>query len=173
MNQKIFNMKKIFITSTFIGLLLFGCKPEPTGTLGDPADKIAGMNSKWELTSFIQQDPNNPIKEERDLSEFYIVDGQTPYRLQFNKEGNTYTIETGPGRNYFGPGGTWGFDNPQFPSYLYLYSATDTVQTTLGSVIHDYDNTLNIELENYCEDATTGERTTSAIYKFSFNRISQ
>jgi hypothetical protein len=41
------------------------------------------MEGTWQISSFIQQDPNNPIKEERDLSDFYIVPGETPYRLTF------------------------------------------------------------------------------------------
>jgi hypothetical protein len=162
--------KKIVIATFALATLLYSCKPELKGSLGDPADKIEGMEGNWELSSFIQQDPNNPIKEERDLSEFYVIDGQTPYNLRFTT-GKTYEVITGPGRNYFGTGGTWAFDNDEFPTTLFLYSPADTLELELGNVVRPTDNTLGMELTSYCEDAVTGERTTTAVYKFIFNRV--
>jgi hypothetical protein len=163
-------MKKIFILVTAIAMTVAACKPELKGELGDPANKLEGMAGTWEITSFKQQDPNNPIREERDLSEFYLVDGLTPYHLSFNKDSMTYSVAAGPGKNYFGTGGHWAFDNPNYPTYLYLYTATDTLQTLLGSVVRPSDSQLNIQLENYCE-AADGSRTTTAIYTFTFNRL--
>ena len=49
-----------------------GCKPESNGELGVPFDKVEGISGTWQLNRFIQKDLNNPIKEERDLSQFYI-----------------------------------------------------------------------------------------------------
>ena len=164
-------MKKILIAISGLALLVHSCKPDLKGELGDPSDKIAGMEGTWEISSFKQQDPNNPIKEERDLSDFYLVVGETPYRLTFQKEGRIYTVEPGPGKNFFGNGGTWGFDNEQFPTYLFLYNTTDTLQLLLGSVVRETDNTLGIDLEKNCYDAATGESTPLAIYKFNFNRV--
>jgi hypothetical protein len=100
-------MKKIFILTAGIALALWTCKPDTKGELGEPANKLDGMAGSWEIVSFKQQDPNNPIREERDLSEFYLVDGQTPYRLTFNKDSMTYAVAAGPGKNYFGTGGRW------------------------------------------------------------------
>jgi hypothetical protein len=163
-------MKKIFILAAGISLLLWACKPELKGELGEPANKLEGMSGTWEITSFKQQDPNNPIREERDLSEFYIVDGQTPYRLTFNKDSMSYSVASGPGKNYFGTGGKWAFDNNEYPTYLYLYTPTDTLETLLGAVVRPSDAQLNIQLENYCE-AADGSRTTTSIYTFTFNRL--
>jgi hypothetical protein len=163
-------MKKILILTAGLALLLWACKPDLKGELGEPANKIDGMSGTWEIASFKQQDPNNPIREERDLSEFYIVDGQTPSQLTFDKESKTYSVITGPGKNYFGTGGTWAFDNDEYPTYLYLYTGTDTLETLLGSVVRPSDAQLNIQLENFCE-AADGSRTTTAIYTFTFNRL--
>ncbi len=163
-------MKKILLAALAFGTLLYACKPDLKGSLGDPADKIEGMSGDWQLSNFVQQDPNNPIKEERDLSEFYVVDGQTPYNLHFAAD-RTYDVIVGPGRNYFGNGGTWAFDNDEFPTYLYLYSEPDTLVLTLGSVVRPADNLLSFELSNYCVDGVTGARTTTSTYKFNFNRI--
>ena len=163
-------MKKIFILTAGIALALWTCKPDTKGELGEPANKLDGMAGSWEIVSFKQQDPNNPIREERDLSEFYLVDGQTPYRLTFNNDSMTYAVAAGPGKNYFGTGGRWAFDNADYPTYLYLYTATDTLETLLGSVVRPSDSQLNIQLENYCE-AADGSRTTTAIYTFTFNRL--
>jgi hypothetical protein len=165
-------MKKIAYTLLIIAAGFSSCKPDVKGELGDPSDKVAGLNGKWEVASFVQQDPNNPIREERDLSEFYVVAGETPTRITFNKEDRTYAVEAGPGKNYFSTGGTWAFDNDQFPTYLYLYNATDTIQTLLGSIVTERNSQLEIELENYCTDAE-GVKTTSAIYRFTFNRVNE
>ncbi len=163
-------MKKIFILATGIALAFAACKPDTNGELGSPANKLEGMAGTWEIASFKQQDPNNPIREERDLSEFYIMDGQVPYRVTFNSDSMTYSVAAGPGKNYFGSGGRWAFDNAEYPTYLYLYTPTDTLQTLLGGVVRPSDSQLNIELENYCE-AADGSRTTTAIYTFTFNRL--
>lgn len=162
--------KKIVIASLAIAALLHSCKPELKGSLGEPADKIEGMEGNWELSSFIQQDPNNPIKEERDLSEFYVVDGQTPYTLNFSTD-KSYQVIEGPGRNYFGTGGTWAFDNDEFPTMLFLYSPADTLELELGNVVRPSDTKLGMELTSFCEDGVTGERTTTAVYKFIFTRV--
>lgn len=165
-------MKKILFAIASLSLVFSSCKPDLKGSLGEPTDKIAGMDGTWEMATFVQQDPNNPIKEERDLSEFYIVPGVTPYHLQFSKTDRTYTVTPGPGKNYFGTGGTWSFDNENYPTFLYLYNTTDTLELKLGSVIRPTDNMLSIELENQCHD-TTGAFTTTAIYRFIFNRVTQ
>lgn len=159
-----------FLWSTAACVLLIACKPELKGELGVSADKVEGLNGTWEVATFSQQDPNNPIREERDLSEFYVVAGETPTRLSFDKTNRTYTVQAGPGKNFFGDGGSWGFDNDEYPTYLMLYTPTDTIQTLLGSVVRPSDSNLSIQLESDCVDAS-GNRTVTSIYKFSFNRV--
>ena len=159
-----------FILSTAACVLLIACKPDLKGELGTPSDKVEGINGTWEIATFSQQDPNNPIREERDLSEFYVIPGETPTQLTFDKTNRTYTVQAGAGKNFFGDGGSWGFDNDEYPTYLMLYTPTDTIQTLLGSVVRPTDTQLRIQLENACVDAA-GIKTVTSIYKFSFNRV--
>ena len=92
-----------------VAIAFNACKPESTGELGDPFDKVAGMAGTWELSSFTQQDLNSPVKETRDLSAFYIDGTVTPLQLTFNAD-RTYSVALEMGKNYFGEGGTWGFE---------------------------------------------------------------
>jgi len=72
-------MKKILYIVFVLGL--GSCKPEIKGELGEPFSKVDGINGSWQLTTFSQRDENNPIKEVRDLSEYYIIDGQESTKL--------------------------------------------------------------------------------------------
>jgi Domain of unknown function (DUF5004) len=152
-----------------MGIAFTGCKPEPEGELGTAFDKVAGIAGTWEIVSFTQQDMNNPVKEERDLSEFYIIDGEDRLKITFATEGRTYSVASGAGKNYFGDSGTWGFDDDDVPSQLYLYGATDTLEFELGSMVREFDNTLNIELPRYCDDGA-GNVIETVTYKFRFTR---
>lgn len=163
-------MRIISIIALAASLAIAGCKPDLKGELGSPSNKMEGMSGTWELSKFSQKDLNNPIQEERDLSDFYVNGTDTPYRLTFNLSDMTYTVVPGPGRNYFGSTGTWGFDNPDFPSLLNLYSATDTLQFDLGSMVRPFDNALNLELPRPCTDED-GNTTKTVIYQFQFNRV--
>jgi hypothetical protein len=164
--------KKLNIAAVLLaGAMVFGlnsCKPETKGELGTAFDKVAGMDGTWKISKFSQVDLNNPIREERDLSDFYIVDGQEALELTFNKEDRTYTVVPGPGINFFGESGTWGFDNDAAPSNLYLYG-TDTLEFNLGAMVREFDNNLVIQLPRFCDDGA-GNRLETVIYKFEFAR---
>ncbi|MGB1032945.1 MAG: hypothetical protein ACPGWM_10025, partial [Flavobacteriales bacterium] len=60
------------------------CKPELEGELGEPFDKVKGMSGTWELSTFLQKDLNNPIKEERDLTPLFINGIDTPMQITFD-----------------------------------------------------------------------------------------
>lgn len=140
------------------------CKPESIGELGEPFDKVAGMTGTWELSSFTQQDLNSPVKETRDLSSFYIDASVTPLQLTFNAD-RTYSIALEMGKNYFGQGGTWGFDDDLYPTYLELFSETDTLVYNLGGMVREFDQYLAIEYRRDCGGTATN------IYTFEFNRL--
>ena len=147
---------------------LFTCKPQPEGELGETYDKVKGMSGTWVISSFSQLDLNNPVQEERDLSEFYVVEGESLLTLTFNSD-FTYSVVPGAGKNYFGTSGNWRFDNNEAPTNLYLENTNDTLQFDLGAMVREFDTELNIELPRYCEDAD-GNRQNTVIYKFKFNR---
>ena len=147
-----------------VAIAFNACKPESTGELGDPFDKFAGMAGTWELSSFTQQDLNSPVKETRDLSAFYIDGTVTPLQLTFNAD-RTYSVALEMGKNYFGEGGTWGFDDDLYPTYLELFSTTDTLVYNLGGMVREFDQQLAIEYRRDCGGTATN------IYTFEFNRL--
>ena len=152
------------ISAAFLlAAVLAGCKPEITGELGEPFDKVEGMTGTWEIQSFTQKDLNSPVKESRDLSSFYLDGVSTPLQLTFAADG-TYEVALEVGKNYFGEGGTWSFDDPAYPSFLELYSS-DTLVYNLGSMVRPFDNELNIEYRRDCGSTTT------VVYTFSFTRL--
>lgn len=149
---------------TFVALSFNACKPESTGDLGEPFDKVAGMTGTWELSSFTQQDLNSPVKETRDLSSFYMDGTVTPLQLTFNAD-RSYSVALEMGKNYFGEGGAWGFDDELYPTYLELFTATDTLIYNLGGMVREFDQNLAIEYRRDCGGTATN------IYTFEFNRL--
>ena len=147
-----------------VAIAFNACKPESTGELGDPFDKVAGMAGTWELSSFTQQDLNSPVKETRDLSAFYIDGTVTPLQLTFNAD-RTYSVALEMGKNYFGEGGSWGFDDDLYPTYLELFSTNDTLVYNLGGMVREFDQQLAIEYLRDCGGTATN------IYTFEFNRL--
>jgi hypothetical protein len=147
-----------------VAIAFNACKPESTGELGDPFDKVAGMSGTWELSSFTQQDLNSPVKETRNLSAFYIDGTVTPLQLTFNAD-RTYSVALEMGKNYFGEGGTWGFDDDLYPTYLELFSTNDTLVYNLGGMVREFDQQLAIEYRRDCGGTATN------IYTFEFNRL--
>ncbi|MGA1374901.1 MAG: DUF5004 domain-containing protein [Flavobacteriales bacterium] len=147
-----------------VAALFTGCKPEPEGELGETYDKVKGLTGTWQLTAFTQQDLNSPVKEVRDLSSFYIDGSVTPLQLTFNAD-RTYAIALERGRNYFGEGGTWGFDDDDFPSYIHLFSGDDTLVYDMGAMVREFDQDMSIEYRRECNGTPT------VVYTFSFTRI--
>lgn len=163
-------LQHILLPVLAMAFLATGCKREITGELGDPIDKRAGFLGKWELASFTQQDLNNPLKQTRDLSHLYIQDGAAPMSLTFNDD-DSYEIVQEIGREYFGQGGMWSFDDPAFPTFLQLMGEGDTLQYNLGTTVRPYDDQMAIEYRRSCGEG--GAYLETVIYTFTFNRIPQ
>ncbi len=162
-------MKRNIYKILIIALVVGACKPKLEGELGVPFDKIAALAGTWQLEQFIQKDPNNPIQEERDLTQFYVVNDIAPTTLQINGDA-TYTVAEGPGKNPFGTSGTWGFDNIEFPIFLILNTPTDTLNIALNSVVRSTDTSLSLSVDKVCTDDTGVDQLVS-IYIFKFKRI--
>jgi Domain of unknown function (DUF5004) len=162
-------MKKYIPLLFAILLMNWGCKPDLKGELGESSDKVAAMDGDWTLTAFSQRDENNPIKEVRDLSEFYVIPGETPTQIAFNSSDRTYSVMPGAGKNYFGSGGTWRFDDDFAPSVVILETLTDTLSLALGSMPRPFESTLSFELPRYCVSAT-GSRTATVTYIIDITR---
>lgn len=146
--------------------VMAGCKERIEGELGTPFDKVAGMSGDWELAAFTQTDLNNPVQETRDLSHFYTEGATTPLTLTFDAEGS-YAVAVEQGKNYFGEGGTWSFDDINYPTYLVLDTGSDTLEFNLGAVVRPFDQQMSIEIRKGCQSTET------VIYSFDFNRKSE
>ena len=166
-------MKKTFYITTLVllALALGGCKPELKGELGEPFDKIQGMSGTWELSSFIQKDLNNPIKEERDLSPFYINGIDAPMTLQMSASDRAFSVEIVNGKNFFGQEGTWMFDDDEFPTLIFFDNGVELLEFKLGRVVRPFDHTLSIELDRQCINSE-GDELDTVVYIFNFNRVS-
>lgn len=162
------NTFKSLLLLAGMAALFSGCKETIEGEPGTPFDKVKGLEGTWELSRFSQIDLNNPVLEERDLSEFFLVEGVTPLRLIFNGSDNSYSVEITEGKNYFGNGGTWTFDDPQYPSFLLLNDGFNELGFELGKVVREFDSTLELDLRRGCESG--GTLTETVIYHFEFTR---
>jgi hypothetical protein len=159
------SIKIFFMIALAIGVFA-GCKPEITGELGAQSDKLQGMGGTWELTSFIQKDPNNPVLEERDLSEFYLVSGVEPMRITLDVPTKTYTVTITEGKNFFGTNGTWEVDDNLAPSIVTLMNASDTLDLFLGNMVLPTTTNMGLQYHRVCSDGFK-----NVIYKFNFQRI--
>ncbi len=164
MNPHHYIPRLLVIITIGFGTFFAGCKPETNGDLGEPFDKVKGLLGTWELQAFTQQDLNSPIKETRDLSEFYLDGTVTPLQLTF-REDRTYSVAIELGKNYFGEGGTWGFDDELYPTFLELTTNNDTLSYNLGGMVRDFDQAFSIEYRRNCNGTPTN------IYTFEFNRL--
>jgi hypothetical protein len=147
-------------------VLAQGCKPDYEGELGEATDKVKGLSGTWELEQFIVQDPNNPVLEERDLSEFYIIEGVEPMRLTLNVADKSFTVTNTAGRNPFGTQGTWQLDDEFAPSSFELYGTADTVQVELASLVLSTSNNLGLIQRRGCASGFK-----SVVYKYNFKRV--
>lgn len=145
--------------------VLAGCKEKIEGELGTPFSKVDGLNGTWQLTAFTQTDLNNPVKETRDLTDFYTAPGVDPMVISFNGDDRTYGVEIEAGKNFFGDGGEWFFDDENYPTFLHLDTGSDTLTFDLTTAIRTYDQSMELEINKGCGDSET------VIYRFEFNRI--
>lgn len=160
--KMIYRLIGIFCVAT---LLLSGCKPDIDGELGEPFNKVKGLEGTWTLSSFVQKDMNNPVKEERDFSSFYIISGEEPLSITFQAADRSYDVDITNGKNFFGEAGTWKFDNDAFPTFLIFEEGENSNEFALGSVVREFDNQLTLELEKGCDGSSP-----YVIYKFNFDR---
>jgi hypothetical protein len=160
-------MNKIKVVLIGGAIALFGgCKPHIEGELGELTDKVKGLDGTWELEQFIQQDPNNPVLEERDLSELYLVDGVTPLRLTLNISDRSFAVENTVGKNFFGTSGTWELDDNIAPSNITLNGVTDTLTADLAAMVQENSTNMGLKYIRQCSDGYK-----NVIYKFNFKRV--
>lgn len=157
-----------------VAVALFqACKPDPTGELGDPYDKVDGLDGTWTLQSVVQTDEKAPNKRQLDLTNYYL--GGSGATISFDKDAQTFSTSFSSGKNFFGETGTWSMTNSQFtrfdrtyPDALWLISGPDSTELTLGQPVRAFDSQLFLRLERKCDDG--GELKVRSSYEFEFVR---
>lgn len=164
-------MKRTLYLTLVIALIAgSGCRPEIGGDLGDGWDHVKGMVGSWQLKEFRQQDLNNPVKAERDLTHMYTADGVSPLELTFGQSPREYSTSIEMGKNFFGDGGSWSFDDDLYPSLLFLDTGVDTLSFDLGKMVREIDNEMELEIQGGCRNDWGIITTETVIYKFVFER---
>jgi hypothetical protein len=164
--------KSIFIFSCVLLIMatwFVSCKKKETKPIGEPFSKLEGIQGEWEIKSVIQIDEQTPLKDQLNLDRFYTQNPDSLMSVSFDSKNLTYSVVEGNGKNFFGPGGNWEFDNPNFPSKVILYSNLgDTIESTLGKTIRKIDTQLDLNFSRYC--GSIGDQTAVVTYVFQFNR---
>jgi hypothetical protein len=151
----------LFILTAF--LFIAGCKEK--AVLEAPGSKLEGIHANWAMTEVLQVDEASINKDELDVSDAFI--GATPLKINFNSNDFTYTVVNTSGPNYFGEGGTWAFDDNEYPTKITLTTTNSKVITLpLVRTIRPQDTYLNVSLTRNC-----GTEDAAYIgYKFKFVR---
>jgi hypothetical protein len=143
-----------------LALVVAGCKPE--SPVLDPApSKLEGINDTFTLVEVMQVDYNGIGLTELDVSGIFI--GSTPATIAFNSGDKTFTYNTGTSLDFLGSGGSWAFDNDDYPTKLMMTSGADQYDLVLVRTIRPQEQFLEVELTRPCGGAT-GYR-----YKFARN----
>ncbi len=137
-------MKRISIFILVIAAF-WACKPEPYKEIGPQYDLATGISGSWTVDMVEGVDLTLPVPEARDISDFYLA-AANPLGLTFDANSAMYTVvnpET-PG-NIFGQGGTFAFDNNEFPTLLSLYeSSNDTIVVNLLNMVREIDLSMGL-----------------------------
>lgn len=144
--------------------LVVACKKD-IPDIGPQSSPVTGINGTWRLTKVELEDLSLPIPEKMDVSSYY-TSASSQLTVQFDYSARTYQVtDQGQAINFFGTGGTWEFDNYDFPTSLTLYtSASDTVNLDLLNMVRSYDPQLGVRYSRVKCDAP------SVNYEITFNR---
>jgi hypothetical protein len=150
-----------------IGMVFNGCVEERK-EIGEPFDKVEGISGTWIVSDAAVIDEQSVLKDEIDITDFYTSDPGNVMELIFDGVTMTYQVTPGEGINFFGTGGTWEYDDPNFPEFLYLYTQVemedDTIVLQMGTTVNEFSSSMDIKYPRYC-----GENNVSS-YRYTFLR---
>ncbi len=156
-------MKRLGILA-FLGLAVWACRPEPYKEIGDPYSVISGIDGSWSLDRVEVEDRSFPQWETREFTDFFV---DNPVELDFNSSDNSYSITASSldGLPFTSTNGTYAFDDPEYPSNLYLISTGgDTTMVELGNMVRSVDPLLLFQaMKSKCD-------AVYARYVYTFNR---
>ncbi len=130
-------MKKIFFNFTKIAFVAFVCmvaftacrKECPTVELPPLGDPALSLNGTWHLHKLTETDQVLKAKDKPvlDITDFVLNGGEL--KISFDAAAKTYAVNSTARINYLGTAGTFGFDDPKFPSKLILTATSGNVLT--------------------------------------------
>ncbi len=143
-------------------LAISACKPDEL--VLDPApSKLEGIHGTFSLSEVIQVDPliltgDNTL----DVTSAFKT-GATP-TITFDSDAFTFTFVAGDGPDYLGAGGTWAFDNNDYPTQINMDNGQGQYVLKLRRTIRPQDEALEVDLERGCGGSPT------LVYQFKFAR---
>jgi hypothetical protein len=155
---------KYLFASLFLSLFFItACETEDIPPIGEPSDKMEGINDEFVLDQVIFFDNVTPFDDNSlDVSDTYI--GAEPLTISFDKEQASYDVTAGSSINLFGESGIWSFDDPKYPSTITFKPNDGQLFTTsLLRTIRPQDEQLQISIAGGCDK-------TSVTYELYFNR---
>jgi hypothetical protein len=155
----------ILVLATIVGGITLNSCEKTVYEIGTETSKLEGIHGSWNISTVMQIDEASPLKDEMDLSQFFIIPGQAALSLTFDSQKLEYSTVSGGGKNPFGDKGSWEFDDVKYPSYLTMYSDEgDTIVMGLGQTIRPTDPNLYLNQQKTCEG------TAVLTYQYIFDR---
>ncbi len=163
-----------YISILLISLITFGmlgCQEE-LPPIGEPFDKLVGINASFKLIGVTQVDERTKIPDnaQLDISGFFIKND--PPVISFDANAMTYTYTPGDSPNFLGESGSWKFTNDEFPAQanefpenIVLTNNGEDLTLVLQKTIREIETTLEFKLVKECDD------TPAVSYIYIFERL--
>ena len=153
---------KYLLLLLLTGVLVFS-SCEERRTLDPAPSKLEGINDTFTLTTVVQVDQiTSEFDNTLDVSSAFI--GTNPSTITFNSEDFTWNYEPGDSPDYLGAGGSWSFDDNEFPTLISVNNGGTTFDLTLLRTIRPQDQTLEFQLDKSCGTTPT------VSYQYTFTR---
>ncbi|WP_126969599.1 DUF5004 domain-containing protein [Gynurincola endophyticus] len=136
--------KKLFLYILTIGFLITGCRPDAFKEIGDAVKPVESITGQWKLRKVTQSDINAVEKgfpyKTLDITDVLPYQDVT-FSLAFsNGAPGSFATGNASGLDLFDfENGTWGVDDINAPSVIYLINNNDSATLTIGS----YPNSVN------------------------------
>lgn len=151
------NKIALWLSIFVLAATIIGCKKE-TYEIGAPFSKLEGINGKWVISQVKQFDyTKRPVFDiQVDVSGLII--GNQPFAVTFNSTDLTYFVEAGPASNLLGTGGSWAFNNVDYPTAIeFTRNDGTTTSVQLKQTVRIVDSELIFEIPKECSSVENPE----------------
>ena len=114
-------------------------------------------------------DKLNPSEATEDFSDFFLT-AENLSSFSLDVSNMTYEMVNGSenAANPFGNGGTLIYDDPEYPTQLWMLSANDTIKLQFLRMVREFDASMHLAL-----DKKDCNGRIYAQYQFTLNRVAQ